>query len=175
MTVPQRIFPTEDEVTREIAAHSAPPTSIGEQDQHLAAMKDAYDTIYSNVQEAKADGVPLNLATSHDMTEDQIDEVERNAVRMILAAQSVGLRSLCAHTNEIRPLVIFCDPPFVMCLDCTNKVSLDGLPEVWENCCDACGAESSSLMGYQVTLANLVVTGSVCDTCSERTHPKENK
>ena len=41
----------------------------------------------------------------------------RGAVRQVMAAESAGLMPLCRHVNLIRPLVLICDPPILVCAD----------------------------------------------------------
>ena len=41
----------------------------------------------------------------------------RGAVRQVIAAESAGLMPLCRHVNLLRPLVLICDPPILVCAD----------------------------------------------------------
>jgi hypothetical protein len=163
----ERTFPTEDEIDREMASHRIAPESLAEQDQHMAAMSETWNKVHESVDQLQADGVPLEVTSGADMTLEQANLVERNAMRMLLGAQSVGIRSMCPHTNEIRPLVICCNPPIVACLDCVGNIP--DPPPYWLDECDGCGARTKNLIGYQVTVSNLVIWGDVCKNCSDQT------
>nr|WSX52208.1 SEC-C metal-binding domain-containing protein [Streptomyces sp. NBC_00974] len=94
------------------------------------------------------------------------------AVRMMLAAFSAGnVTRLCEHTNQIRPTVVICDPPTIVCTqpDCIRlleQIQKDA-QFIWDNQCDACGGHAPTVYPHLTGLGPITVSGHLCPTCSD--------
>lgn len=94
------------------------------------------------------------------------------AVRMMLAAFSAGsVTRLCEHTNQIRPTVVICDPPTIVCCqpDCIRLLEQiqNDAQFLWDNECDACGGHAPTVVPHLTAVGAITVSGHMCQACSD--------
>ncbi|MEU8855720.1 SEC-C metal-binding domain-containing protein [Streptomyces sp. NPDC048556] len=94
----------------------------------------------------------------------------RPRLRMMLAAFGAGVTSLCEHTQQIRPLLLSCDPPTLVCMQpaCLAKVDRNAQQQGfrWDHHCDGCGKPTDVVFPYMTTLGPLSISGHLCEPCS---------
>ncbi|MFD7786516.1 SEC-C metal-binding domain-containing protein [Streptomyces nojiriensis] len=95
------------------------------------------------------------------------------ALRMMLAAFSAGsINRLCEHTHQIRPTIVLCDPPTIVCTqpDCIALLeqSRETTQFLWDNQCDACGGQAPVVTPHLTGLGPVTISGHLCRGCSER-------
>ena len=93
----------------------------------------------------------------------------RGAVRQVMAAESAGIIPLCKHIDMIRPQVIICDPPIIVCAEClpSRCPVIETLGHVWNHECDRCGVHVQMLTPTAVGgLGHFTVHGHVCGSCA---------
>jgi hypothetical protein len=94
----------------------------------------------------------------------------RGAIRQVIAAESVGLLSMCPHTQQIRPLLLVCDPPIIVCISCLpgRKAAIAELRHLWVHQCDRCGVCVQQLTPAMIGgLGCITVSGHVCSLCAD--------
>lgn len=95
----------------------------------------------------------------------------RPVLRMLLAAFSTDITQLCEHTTQIRPVMLACDPPSLVCMEPTCMAKVDQHAETvgfqWDNHCDGCGAYTRLVTPYLTTLGPLSVSGHLCRACAD--------
>ncbi|MCY0962798.1 SEC-C metal-binding domain-containing protein [Streptomyces sp. H27-H5] len=94
------------------------------------------------------------------------------AVRMLLAAFSAGnVTRLCEHANQIRPTIVLCDPPTIVCTQPACVRLLEQTREtarfLWDNQCDSCGGHAPTVFPYLTALGPVTVSGHLCQACSD--------
>jgi hypothetical protein len=134
-------------------------------DELLAATADTVSRFQANAPGMVASGLgqwaALNIL---DHNRSKI----RGAVRQIMAAESVGLMPLCRHVNLIRPLVLICDPPVLVCAEClpSREAVIETLGHIWNHECDRCGVHVQMLTQVSIGgLGHIAVSGHVCSRC----------
>ncbi|MFB7289009.1 SEC-C metal-binding domain-containing protein [Actinacidiphila glaucinigra] len=95
-------------------------------------------------------------------------------LKMLIAAHSAGVTHLCEHTQQIRPLLLSCDPPSMVCMTpaCIAKVDEHAKATGfhWDHQCDGCGQPTEVVFPYLTTFGPLTISGHLCKPCStERT------
>jgi hypothetical protein len=104
---------------------------------------------------------PTDTALSHRM--------HRIRLRMILAAFSAGVTHLCEHTQQIRPMLLTCDPPALVCMQgaCLDRADATraALGFHWDNLCDACGRYTEMVTAHLSSLGPLTISAHLCGTC----------
>ncbi len=94
-------------------------------------------------------------------------------MRAYLAAASVGIKSLCPHTRQTRPLMLWCDPPSVFCTDCLAKPEariteqMQGMGFLYNNICDICGAAAKLLSPTMLGMSHLQISCHACRACKD--------
>lgn len=95
----------------------------------------------------------------------------RPVLRMLLAAFSAGPTKLCGHTMQIRPVMLYCDPPSLVCMQAACLAKVDQHAQVngfrWDNHCDGCGKYTKTVTPYLTTLGPLSVSGHLCTSCAD--------
>ncbi|MDQ0831947.1 hypothetical protein QF032_003791 [Streptomyces achromogenes] len=95
----------------------------------------------------------------------------RPVVKMLLAAVSAGITDLCEHSRQIRPVLLYCDPPSLVCLEpaCLAKVDqhAKAVGFRWDNHCDGCGVYTKVVTPYLTTLGPLSLSGHLCQACAD--------
>lgn len=95
--------------------------------------------------------------------------LHRARLRMVLAAFTAGLTHLCEHTRQIRPLLLSCDPPTLVCTQpaCLARAVKDGPAGVprWQHSCDGCGRHAETVSPHLSILGPLTISAHLCDTC----------
>jgi hypothetical protein len=92
----------------------------------------------------------------------------RGAVRQVIAAESAGLMPLCRHVNLIRPLVLICEPPILVCAEClpSRAPVIEALGHRWNHECDRCGVHVQMLTQVSIGgLGHITITGHICGRC----------
>jgi hypothetical protein len=166
MTV--RRFPDDQQIDQWISTHflsEADADASPAFDQLLAATADTGSGFQANAPGMVASGLgqwaALNIL---DHNRSKI----RGAVRQIMAAESVGLMPLCRHVNLIRPLVLICDPPVLVCAEClpSREAVIETLGHIWNHECDRCGVHVQMLTQVSIGgLGHIAVSGHVCSRC----------
>jgi hypothetical protein len=95
----------------------------------------------------------------------------RPRLKMVLAALSAGVTHLCDHTRQIRPILLTCDPPSLVCMQpaCITRAerAAGATPFRWNNSCDSCGRHTQIMTPHLSALGPLTVSGHVCRACSD--------
>lgn len=95
----------------------------------------------------------------------------RPQLKMLLAAFSVGITNLCDHTRQIRPVLLQCDPPSLVCMEPECMAKVDQLAQTegfrWDNHCDGCGRYTKVVTPYLTTLGPLSISGHLCEPCAD--------
>ncbi|MFJ4987921.1 YecA family protein [Streptomyces sp. NPDC088732] len=138
-------------------------------DQFDAAARDMAGMTFTMAADAATRGdrsflgsLPQDLATRKRLVRPQL--------RMMLAAMSAGVTHLCAHTRQIRPLLLSCDPPSMVCMEpaCIAKVDQHAKATGfhWDHQCDGCGQPTETVYAHLTTFGPLSVSGHLCQPCS---------
>jgi hypothetical protein len=166
MTQVHRHFPILAEVNEWMATHfldKANPSPVI--DQLKAATADADYRFQANAPSLVASG--LGDWAALDIPDPDRSGI-RGAVRQIIAAESVGILPLCHHTEQIRPLMLFCDPPVIICAKClpSRTALIQALGHRWNHQCDRCGIHTEMLTPIVIGgLGHITVSGHICDRC----------
>ncbi|MFF0015208.1 SEC-C metal-binding domain-containing protein [Streptomyces sp. NPDC005374] len=175
--LPVRTFPDEAAVDDWIAANVRDEaeydarTPVAVADQVKAATRQVNEGARVFIPRAVASGaVPWGLTGRSSSRLPGEDAQLRAAVRMYLAAESVGLRPLCEHTGQIRPMTVMCDPPVVVCVTCSPLISrlVEKIGFFWEGVCDECGRRSPGMYAAMITMGHFMISGNICSTCHDR-------
>jgi len=96
-----------------------------------------------------------------------------------MVAVAAGLRSLCDHTQLIRPLMLVCDPPVIVCVACVRSGQVDPVAvsrrigHFWDHQCDRCGAGTERLTGSTVSgFGPFTIIGHICPQCLAEDHER---
>jgi hypothetical protein len=169
---PERHFPTDEEVDAWMDRRllNANPDANPVTDQMKAAHKET-TLRFLNAMPGIVTDRPGSTGFINIPTPD--GSAWRGTVRQLIAAESFGLVSLCPHTQLIRPLMVFCDPPVVACYECFRHnldrytALLEELGHFWNHQCDRCGAHSETMTETTTGgLGFLTVVGHVCNDCA---------
>jgi hypothetical protein len=166
MTV--RRFPDDQQVDHWISAHflsEADAEANPVFDQLQAATADTVSRFQANAPGMVASG--LGQWAALNIPDDDRSRI-RGAVRQVMTAESVGLMPLCRHVNLIRPLLLICDPPVVVCTEClpSRLAVIETLGHRWNHQCDRCGAHVQMLSAVSIGgLGHIAVSGHVCGRC----------
>lgn len=97
----------------------------------------------------------------------------RPRLKMLLAAFAEGVTDLCEHTRQIRPVLLMCDPPALVCMQPACRAKVDQLAQTegfrWDHQCDACGRRVEMLTPHLLALGPLTISGHLCAPCSRDT------
>jgi hypothetical protein len=165
----ERYFPDDHEVDQWIASHFLDKTDADASpvfDQLKAATADSVNRFQTNAPGLVADGVAAWAfldVPDYDRTK------IRGAVRQVMAAESAGLLPLCPHTQQIRPLLLLCDPPIVVCTEClpSRRAVIEALGHRWNHQCDRCGVHVEMLTPVTAAgLGHFTVSGHICGRCT---------
>jgi hypothetical protein len=164
-----RYFPDDHEVDQWIASRFLNETDIDTSsprlDQLIAATADTINRFQTGALGMVAEGKAEWVCAVPDEDRTKV----RGAVRQIMAAESVGITQLCPHINMIRPQVIICDPPIIVCAEClpSRCPVIETLGHVWNHECDRCGVHVQMLTPTAVGgLGHFTVHGHVCGSCA---------
>jgi hypothetical protein len=140
-----RYFPDDHEVDQWLSSYTLDGTDANPVlDQLQAATADSVNRFRGNAPGLVANGFAhfayLDVP-DHDRSK------IRGAVRQAIAAESVGIISLCPHTQQIRPQVLMCDPPVIVCTACLpgRRAAIEAVGHVWNHECDTCGVRVEQL------------------------------
>jgi hypothetical protein len=163
-----RQFPDQDEVDQWIASHC-----LDEADANASPL-------FDQLKAATADSVNQFQAVSPGMVSAWLGQWAalniadrdrtgiRGAARQVMAAESVGILSLCPHTQQVWPLQLSCDPPIIVCTSCLprRKTVIEALGHRWNHQCDRCGVRVQQLTPVMIGgLGYITVSGHVCRRC----------
>jgi hypothetical protein len=169
----ERYFPGDHEVDQWISTHFLDEADVGTNpimDQLQAATAESVNRFRAN-----APGMVANGLAEYAFLDlpDQDHNKIRSAVRMVMAAESVGLMPLCSHIGQIRPMVLVCDPPALVCTAClpSRKTIIERLGHRWNHQCDRCGVRAEMLTPVAIGgLGFITVTGHICGGCAAEDH-----
>ncbi|MFD6822484.1 SEC-C metal-binding domain-containing protein [Streptomyces sp. NPDC060085] len=164
-----RQFLTDSELDSLGDAFTADPLSVGMRDQLGAASKEAEQVGLTLALRAVAAGHHVFLGTPCRDT-NRLRRMARPRLRMLLAALSAGAASLCPHTEQVRPLLLVCDPPSLNCTrpECATAADAERerLGIRWNHTCDACGRHVEMLTPHLLALGPLTISGHLCEACT---------
>jgi hypothetical protein len=128
-------FPDDHEVDQWISTHILDETDAGANpimDQLRAATADSVNRFRANAPGVVAKGL---AQLAYLDVPDQDRTKIRGAVRQVMAAESVGLLPLCPHIQQIRPMMLVCDPPALVCTTClpSRKTIIETLGHRWNH------------------------------------------
>ena len=163
----ERHFPDDHEVDQWISTHFLYETSGANPiiDQLKAATADSVNRFRANAPGVVANGL-AEFAYLYVPDEDR--SKIRGAVRQVMAAESAGLLPLCPHIGQIRPMVLVCDPPVLVCTEClpSRKPIIETLGHRWNHQCDRCGVHVQMLTPVAIGgLGYITVSGHICSGC----------
>jgi hypothetical protein len=168
----ERHFPDDAEVDQWIASHFLTDADVDAGIDPIVDQLKAASSDVANRMRANAPGMVMDGSSQwavFDMPDDDRSKV-RGAVRQYLAAQSAGIKSLCEHVGQIRPLVLLCDPPVIVCTECmpSRMAAIKALGHFWDFQCDRCGAHVELLSATTIGgLGHVVISGHLCRRCSD--------
>jgi hypothetical protein len=164
-----RHFPDDAEVDQWISTHFLDDTDTAANpvvDQLKAATADAVNRFQANAPRLVAAG----LAQWASLGIPDRDRAKmRGAVRQVMAAESAGLLPLCPHVQQVRPQLLVCDPPVVVCTECfpSRQAVIEALGHRWNYECDRCGVHAQQMTPVTIGgLGHLTITGHVCSRCA---------
>jgi hypothetical protein len=173
--VPERYFPTEDELDQFMQVGAA---DAGDIPSHVVDQLSAASREHTNWLIAAA---PHMVATGQarwafaDQSGNPDPDQIRDVTRQVIVAMGAGVKHLCAHTNLIRPWLLICDPPVIACIKCiaSRKVDLGAvdrdLGHFWNYQCDRCGARTELLSKSTVSgFGHLTIVGHICRSCADQ-------
>lgn len=114
--------------------------------------------------------IAAGLAERYIETPDPDRSKIRGAVRQLMVAMSAGVLPLCRHVQQIRPQILLCDPPAVVCTECfpSRRAVIETLGHRWNHQCDRCGVHVERLTPVSIGgLGHLTITGHVCGRCAD--------
>jgi hypothetical protein len=172
--IPARRFPTGAEVDAWIEAHIGDddPRDPAGWDQKVAATKENTAAFEAMAIHGVARGQFRMAVLDHGPNRDGDEyrvHVRRAAVRAYLAAASAGITPMCPHTDQIRPLVIQCDPPVIACRSCLPGLMprLKRLGFHWDHICDRCGGPAPTVAPSGLTLGHITLIAHICQACRD--------
>jgi hypothetical protein len=162
----ERYFPDDAEIDQWISSYvydgnNASPVL----DQMKAATADSLNRFRTN-----ARLVAAGLADRYFEVRDPDRSKVRGAVRQLMAAMSAGV---CPHVQQIRPQILLCDPPVVVCRGCftSRRAVIETLGHRWNHQCDRCGVHVEMLTPVSIGgLGPITITGHVCSRCAAEDH-----
>ncbi|MFI5859177.1 SEC-C metal-binding domain-containing protein [Streptomyces parvulus] len=167
-----RRFPTDTELDRVLAAlpevADATPTPI--LDQIDAATRDLVGMSQTMALAAFARGEQAYLSTLPAELEAR-RRLIRPRLKMLLAAFSADVAHLCEHTQQVRPVLLSCDPPALACMQPACLAAVDRHAQTvghrWDHQCDGCGRPSELVFPYVTTFGPLTISGHLCEPCTQ--------
>jgi hypothetical protein len=165
-SVTERWFPDDREVDQWLYSQAVDNTDANPiVDQLQAATADSLSKFRAAAPSLVAAGVAERYIETADPDRQKI----RGAVRQLMAALSAGVLRLCQHVQQIRPLILVCDPPVVCCAECfaSRKAVIETLGHRWNHQCDRCGVNVQMLTPVSIGgLGPITITGQVCSRCA---------
>ena len=164
-----RQFPDDHEIDQWISTHFIDDTEADASpifDQLQAATADSVNRFRANAPGVVANG--LAKWAFLDVPDRDRTKI-RGAVRQAMAAESAGLLPLCPHVQQIRPLLLVCDPPVLVCTSCfpSRQAVIETLGHRWNHQCDRCGVRAEMLTPVAIGgLGYFTVSGHVCRSCA---------
>jgi len=167
--VAERTFLTDDELDELVAALPSPESMpVATVDQMQAATRDLAGRAPSMALSAISKGGWAYLGPS-PQDPDVSRQLNRARLRMAMAAFSAGVRHLCGHTRQIRPLLLICDPPSLVCMDLACLTAARDDCEAasfrWDNHCDSCGTHTETVTPHLSALGPLTISAHLCRAC----------
>jgi hypothetical protein len=163
----ERHFPDDHEINQWIANYVSDGNNANPVlDQLQAAAADSINRFRANAPGMIATG----LASRYFEVPDPDRAKIRGAVRQLMVALSAGVLPLCQHVQQIRPLVLVCDPPVVVCTEClpSRMAVIAALGHRWDFQCDRCGVHVQQLTPVSIGgLGHLTITGHICGHCAD--------
>jgi hypothetical protein len=162
----ERHFPDDAEIDQWISSYvydgnNASPVL----DQIKAATADSINRFRANAPGMVASGLADRYFEVPDPDRTKI----RGAVRQLMAALSAGVLPLCPHVQQIKPQILLCDPPVVVCRGCfaSRRAVIETLGHRWNHQCDRCGCHVQQLTPVSIGgLGHITITGHVCGRCA---------
>jgi hypothetical protein len=164
-----RQFPDDQEIDQWISTHFLDDDDADASpvfDQLQAATADTVNRFQANAPSLVASG--LGQWAALDIPDRDRTKL-RGAVRQVMAAESAGLMPLCRHVNQIRPLILLCDPPIIVCTSCfaSRQAVIEALGHRWNHECDRCGVRVQLLSAVTIGgLGHITVSGHLCSRCT---------
>jgi hypothetical protein len=161
-----RYFPDDAEIDQWISSYvydgnDANPVL----DQLKAATADSVNRFRANAPGMIAAGLASWYLEVPDPDRSKI----RGAVRQLMVALSAGVLPLCQHVQQIRPQILICDPPVIVCRACfaSRRAVIETLGYRWNHECDRCGVHVQMLTPVTIGgLGHITITGHICGRCA---------
>jgi hypothetical protein len=161
-----RHFPDDREVDQWITSYTFDGNDASPVlDQLKAAASDSVNRFRANAPGMVAAGLADRYVEVPDPDRSKI----RGAVRQLMVALSAGVLPLCGHVQQIRPQILLCDPPVVVCRACfaSRMAVIETLGHRWNHQCDRCGVHVEKLTPLTIGgLGHITITGHVCRRCA---------
>jgi hypothetical protein len=162
-----RQFPDDHEIDQWLASYAYDGNDASPVlDQLKAATADSINRFRANAPGMVASGLADRYLEVPDPDRSKI----RGAVRQMMAALSAGVLPLCPHVQQIRPQILLCDPPVVVCRGCfaSRRNVIETLGHRWNHQCDRCGVHVQMLTPVSIGgLGHLTITGHICGRCAD--------
>lgn len=168
-----RHFPTDAELDAVLDGLPDPSTlPVADLDQYTAASRDMSRMGHAFALTALTRGGWAFLGTPPDDIALRRRMI-RPRLKMLLTAFAAGVTGLCEHARQIRPVLLMCDPPALVCMQPACQAKIDQLAQTegfrWDHQCDACGRRVEMLTPHLLALGPLTVSGHLCEACSRDT------
>jgi hypothetical protein len=161
-----RQFPDDQQVDQWIASYAYDGNNASPVlDQIKAATADSINRFRANAPGMVAAGLADRYFEVPDPDRSKI----RGAVRQLMVAISAGVLPLCPHVQQIRPQILFCDPPSIVCTECLTgrRAVIETLGHLWDHQCDRCGCHVQQLTPATTGgLGHITISGHVCGCCA---------
>jgi hypothetical protein len=162
-----RQFPDDQQVDQWIASYAYDGNNASPVlDQIKAATADSINRFRANAPGMVAAGLADRYFEVPDPDRSKI----RGAVRQLMVAISAGVLPLCPHVQQIRPQILLCDPPVVVCRGCfaSRRAVIETLGHRWNHQCDRCGVHVEKLTPLTIGgLGHITITGHICGRCAD--------
>jgi hypothetical protein len=162
-----RQFPDDQQVDQWIASYAYDGNNASPVlDQIKAATADSINRFRANAPGMVAAGLADRYFEVPDPDRSKI----RGAVRQLMVAISAGVLPLCPHVQQIRPQILLCDPPVVVCRGCfaSRRAVIETLGHRWNHQCDRCGVHVEKLTSLTIGgLGHITITGHICGRCAD--------
>ncbi|MEV5353278.1 SEC-C metal-binding domain-containing protein [Streptomyces sp. NPDC052693] len=170
--MPERTFLTNEQLDHLLATMPGPDTlPVSTRDQLQAATRENGVNGQSMALAAVAAGGWALLGKAPKDT-GLLRRMVKPRLRMLLAAFSAGtVTRLCEHTMQIRPVIVLCDPPTIVCTQPACIARLSATREtaqfLWDHQCDCCGKHSEIVTPHLAGFGPVNISGHLCAECTD--------
>lgn len=169
--MPQRTFLTDEQLDELMGSMPGPDAlPVHTRDQLQAANRDNSILGQNMAMAALAAGGWALVGAAPKDTE-LLRRMVKPRMRMLFAAFSAGrVNRLCEHTQQIRPTLVLCDPPTLVCMQPACIDQLQATREttqfLWDHHCDCCGQHTEIVTPHLAALGPISISGHLCNACT---------